>query len=328
MTILLTGASGFLGSHIAEQLSREGKPVRVLVRSTSNINALKSLEHVTLVEGALDDKRSLLEAVKGVDYVIHAAGIVKARDPAQFHFTNAGGTVSLLDAVRQNAPQLKRFVLVSSLAVAGPSLDGKPVSVDGKPNPVTDYGRSKLAGERAALAVKSDIPITIIRPPVIYGPRDREMLAFFKSVKLGVLPYMGSTSRGVSAIFAPDCAAVCIAALDASPQSGKVYFVEDGHTRTLGELVGAIESALGKKAWIRVPIPRRALEVAALGSELFGRATDRAMMLTRDKCNELYASHWVCDATEARRDLGWEPKVTFDRGARITAEWYRQQGWL
>jgi len=199
---------------------------------------------------------------------------------------------------------------------------------DAAPNPVTHYGRSKLAAERAALAAKDELPITIIRPPLIYGPRDRECFAFFNAVNLGVLPYMGSTARGFSAIYAPDCAAACIAAIDKDVPSGSAYFVEDGKTETLGELVGHIENAMGKRAWLRFPIPRRVLSTVALGSELYGKFSKKAVMLTRDKCNELYAPHWVCDSVETQRDLDWQPKVSFDRGARITAEWYRQNGWL
>jgi nucleoside-diphosphate-sugar epimerase len=328
MTVLLTGASGFLGSHIAEQLSRAGRQVRALVRKSSDTRALERLAGVELVQGAVDDRDSLERAVSGATHVIHAAGVVKAKSPADFHFVNTGGTVNLLDAVRTQAPDLTRFVLVSSLAVVGPSTDGSPVDGDRKPAPVTDYGRSKLGAERAARAVQDDVPVTIIRPPAIYGPRDREVLALFKAVQYGVMPVMGSTQRGMSVVFGPDCAAACIAALDAPTQSGNAYFVEDGHTRTLGELAQVLESVLGKRAWFRFPIPRLALEAAAAGSELFGALSGRAVMLTRDKCNELYAPHWVCDGSETRRDLGWEPKVPFDRGARITAEWYRREGWL
>lgn len=328
MTILLTGGTGFLGSHVAEQLSLSGRKVRALVRSTSNTRMLEGLEHVELVPGSVEDRHSLLEAVKGATHVIHAAGLVKARTPAEFHLTNAGGTTNLIDAIRANAPGLKRLVLVSSLAVAGPSLDGKPVTSGAKPNPVTDYGRSKLAAERAVLHAKGDIPVTIIRPPMIYGPRDKEVLAFFRAVKLGVLPQMGSGTRGISAVFGADCAAACVAALDGDVPSGSAYFVEDGDPRTYRELVVAIEQALGRRAWMRVPVPRRLLHTAALGVEVFGKLRGQAVMLTRDKCNELYAPHWVCDATEIRRDLQWEPKVTFAHGARLTADWYRREGWL
>jgi nucleoside-diphosphate-sugar epimerase len=327
MTILLTGGSGFLGSHIAEQLSEQGRRVRALVRPTSDTRHLSQLQNVELVNAPLGDKAALGKAMEGVEGIIHCAGVVKAKSPAEFHRINTAGTVNMLEAAKR-AEGLKRFVLVSSLTIRGPSRDGRPLPADAPPSPVTHYGRSKLAAERAALAAKDELPLTILRPSVIYGPRDREVLAFFQSVKYGVLPYMGSTARGISVTFAPDCAAACIAALDADIPSGRAYDIEDGTTLTLGELVGHIESSLGKRAWVRFPVPRRVLEAAALGTELFGKVTDRAVMLTRDKCNELYAPHWVCDSADAMRDLGWEPKVTFERGARITAEWYRREGWL
>lgn len=327
MKVFLTGGSGFLGSHIAEQLSEAGIPVRALVRSSSNTSFLSRLPRAELVSASLRDLDSLTRAIEGSTHIIHSAGLVKAKSPAEFHRVNAAGTINLLEAAKR-CGGLERFVLVSSLAVCGPSADGKPLPPNAPPNPVTHYGRSKLAAERAALAMKDELPITILRPPLIYGPRDREVFAFFKAVKYGVLPYMGSTARGVSAIYATDCALACIAALSAKVKSGSTYSIEDGHTLTLGELVEQIEAALGKRAWIRVPVPRKLLEVAAVGSEFFGKATEQAVMLTRDKCNELYAPHWVCDASETRRDLGWTPKVPFDRGARITAEWYRREGWL
>jgi nucleoside-diphosphate-sugar epimerase len=325
---LLTGASGFLGSHIAEQLDQQGAEVRALVRPTSDTRFLESLEHVTLVSGSMSDKGSLLAATEGVEGIIHAAGLVKAREPADFHRTNAEGTANLLHAAKQNASGIERFVLVSSLAVMGPSKDGLPVPSGAAPNPVTHYGRSKLAAEQAAQAEAGSLPITIIRPPLIYGPRDREVLPFFKSVSVGVLPLTGSPSSLLSAVFAADCAAACIRALEANVPSGSAFFVEDGRLETLGGLIAHIENALGRRAWLRVPVPRLLMYGAALGSELYGRVTRRAVMLTRDKLNELLAPHWVCDSSEAQAALGWKPRVAFDEGTRITSAWYRRQGWL
>ncbi len=328
MRILLTGASGFLGSHVAERLDQQGADVRALVRPTSDTRFLEGLEHVTLVPGAVGDKSSLLAATKGVDGIIHAAGLVKARAPADFHRTNALGTANLLDAVKQNAPHLERFVLVSSLAAMGPSEDGRPLPAGASPNPVTHYGRSKLAAEQAARAAAHALPITIIRPPMIYGPRDREVLLFFKSVQLGVLPLTGSPSSALSAIYVADCAAACIKALEADVPSGSTYCVEDGRTETLSELIAHIENALGRRAWLRIPVPRFLMYGAALGSEVYGSLMGRAVMLTRDKLNELLAPHWVCDSGEAQAALAWKPRVTFEEGARITGAWYRREGWL
>jgi len=326
--ILLTGASGFLGSHIAEQLDQQGADVRALVRSSSDTRFLEGLAHVTLLSGTLSDKDSLLAAMEGVDGIIHAAGLVKARRPSDFHRTNAQGTANLLDAAKKNASGIERFVLVSSLTVMGPSQDGRPVPAGASPNPVTHYGRSKLAAEQAARAEAHLLPITIIRPPMIYGPRDREILPFFKSVQLGVLPLTGSPSSALSTIYAADCAAACIKALEAKVPSGSTYFVEDGRLETLGGLITHIENALGRRAWLRVPVPRFLMYGAALGSEFYGRVMGRAVMLTRDKLNELLAPHWVCDSAEAQAALGWKPSISFAEGTRITGAWYRRAGWL
>ncbi len=328
MTILLTGGSGFLGSHIAEQLSTQGRAVRALVRSTSDTSFLETLKNVELFEGAVGDAKSLERAVDGATAIIHSAGLVKAKRPEDFTATNTTGTCKLLEAAEKHGKDLRRFVLVSSLAAAGPSADGSPVPTSAVPNPVTHYGRSKLAAERAALAVKDLLPITIIRPPAIYGPRDREILAFFKAVKTGIIPSLGSDDNTLSMIYGADCASACIAAADADVPSGSVFFVEDGRTYTVPDMLSEIERALGTRAWLKFSIPRPVVKSAAFMSEMWGKATNSAMMLTRDKCNELFAPHWVCDGDTARSELDWQPKVQFEEGARLTAQWYRDAGWL
>jgi len=328
LTVLLTGGSGFLGSHVAAALVSAGYGVRALVRRSSNRRFLASLGGVEFTEGTVEDEASCRAAMAGVDAVIHVAGLVKARSPAEFHRTNVEGTRHLLDAAVAVAPHIVRFVQVSSLAAIGPSFDGRPVDPDAGSGPVTHYGRSKRESDDLARSYADRLPVTILRPPMIYGPRDPETLTFFKAVNSRVVGWFGDGNGKFSAISGPDCASACVAALTAPTPSGNAYFVEDGELHTMRELLAGIEEAFGKKAWVHVSVPLWALSVAAFFSELWGRATGRAVMLTRDKCNELRCPNWVCDSTLARRDLSWKSTWTWAQGARETARWYRDSGWL
>jgi 2-alkyl-3-oxoalkanoate reductase len=328
MAILLTGGTGFLGSHVAEQLSAAGRPVRALVRKSSDTKFLRTLAGVELVEGAVDDQASVMRAAEGVTAIVHAAGLVKARRREEFFKVNTGGTENVVAAALANKTCLRRLVLVSSQSVAGPSdAQGTAVDIDAAPRPVTNYARSKLAAEEKVLAVKDDLPVVILRPCAIYGPRDREILAFFKAVKAGVLPYMGSTDNKLSMIYAPDCAAATIRAIDIDLPSGSRYFLDDGKVYRFADLIELVESAMGKRAWLRFPLPRSVIHTAAFGSELYGRVFDKAVMLTRDKCNELF-EQWVCNSSAAQKALGWQPEVSFETGAKRTVAWYREAGWL
>src|SRR5512141_15445 len=251
MTVLVTGGSGFLGSHIAEQLSRSGARVRAVVRRTSDTSFLHTLPGVEVMNGGLDSVEGLRHEVDGVTAIIHSAGLVKARSEAEFMSVNAGCTEKLLEAARANKNGLRRFVLVSSLTAMGPSDEhGAPVSPDATPRPVTAYGRSKRAAECAALALRDELPVTILRPSAIYGPRDREILAFFQAIRWGVLPTMGSVKNKLTIISGPDCARACVAAIEADVPSGSAYFLDDGQVYTFEDLFRAVEDALGKRAWL------------------------------------------------------------------------------
>jgi nucleoside-diphosphate-sugar epimerase len=327
MRVLLTGGSGFLGSFTAEQLAADGHVVRALVRPRSDKTVLEKLPGVEFAAGAIEDPASLLPAAENVDAVVHVAGIVKARKPEDFFQVNAQGTKNLLDAAIQRG--VRRFVYVSSLAAVGPSADGTPVPDDAEPRPVTHYGRSKLEAERAVLAAKDRLHVTVLRPPLIYGPRDRETLAFFTSVRNGVLPMTGDGSNTLSVVYVADCAAAIVRALKAEgAPSGRAYFVDDGAVYVWRDALAEIESALGRRAFVRFGMPLGVVKVAAAATQLWGKVTNTAQMLTLDKVNELTQPHWVCSGAGARRDLGWEPRVQWAAGVQEAVKWYRAQGWL
>ena len=327
MLVLVTGGSGFLGSWVAEVLTQRGHEVRALVRRTSNTTFLESLANVKLAYGSVEDASSVDAAMKGVDAVVHAAGLVKARSAAEFHEVNVQGTVNLLDAAEKHAPGLKRFVHVSSLEASGPSKDRKPVPVT-QEEPCTSYGRSKLAAERAVLARKDRLPVIVLRPAAIYGARDHEILDAFKSVSRGLLPMIAGGTALYTFVHGSDCAAACVKAIEADVPSGGVYFVDDGaQPITQKVFLGMVEEAVGKKALLRVSLPKGLLKGVSMGVQAFGKATNKAVMLTPEKANMLLQD-LICESSATRKDLGWEPKVSLKDGLRATAKWYRENGWL
>ncbi len=328
MRVLVTGGSGFLGSHVVAQLVASGHQVACLVRKTSDTKFLKE-QGVELREGAIDAHDTLPAAVKGVDAIVHCAGVVKARTYDDFERVHAGGTVALARAAIEHAPGLRRFVHVSTAGVMGPGEKGRRHVEADAPSPATSYSRSKLAGERALLALRDELPITVIRPPAIYGPRDGEIFAFFQMVKWTRLAMrFGGAMKTMSLVYAEDCADACVRAIDANVPSGSTYFVDDGHTYTFEDMAHAIAAGFGVTLFGTPSLPEPIVRAAAFGSEMFGKATGKVMIFTRDKLPELLIENFAVDGSAARRDRGWEPKTTFPDGAKKTAAWYVENGWL
>jgi nucleoside-diphosphate-sugar epimerase len=326
MHVLLTGGSGFVGSHIAEQLSAAGIRVRALVRASSKVEFLRSLRGVEVVTAPLESPTSLRMVLEGITHVVHAAGILKAKTPAEFEQVNAAGTERLARAA-QEAGSVKRLVFVSSLTVSGPCRGGRPVTDESAPNPLTHYGRSKLAAERVLLSMKERLSTVILRPGAVYGPRDREILVFFRSVQSGVLPLVARAENRISMVYATDCAAACVRALHADVPSGSIYHVDDGAAHTFSEMKREIERALGRRTWLSFHLPPSLVLGAAWGSELYASLSGRAVIFNRDKCKELF-EEWVCDSARGRAHLDFQPQVDLARGVELTADWYRKAGWL
>lgn len=327
MKVLVTGASGQLGGHVAELLADRGDTVRALVRRTSKREHLVKLPNIEFFEAGLDEAELLHAAVAGVDAIVHSAGLVKARDFDEFFTVNVGGTSNLIEAARLRGSELRRFVYVSSLEACGPSADGKPVPVT-QENPVTAYGRSKLAAEKVVLAAKDKVPVVVLRPGAIYGPRDVEIFAAFQSIHRGLLPLVGGGRARAVWIYGTDCARACVRAIDADIPSGRVYFVDDGcGPLTQRQMLLDAERALGKKAFLHANLPVPAFLGVARALEIVGRVTGRPVMLTREKANMLLKD-WICSSEDARRELDWTPSVSWKEGVGRTVRWYRDNHWL
>lgn len=325
MRALVTGGTGFVGSHLIDALLERGDTVTALVRSRAKGRPLGE-RGVRLVHGDLHDPRALAEAVQGQEAIFHLAGLVAARNRAEFDRTNLEGCRNLVEA-SVAAEGRPRFVLVSSLAAQGPATRGHPLGGDGdrEPHPVTDYGRSKLAGEQVVRA--SELPWTILRPPMVYGPRDTEVFKVFKLARWGLAPVFGDGSQELSAVTGIDLARALIAVVAPPEAEGRTYYPCHPVVFTSAEFARAVGRAVGRRVVIpRLPqwLARGALVLTEAGARLAGRAT----LLTRDKANEFFQPAWTGDPEPLTRDTGWRADHDLTTGLALTARWYRESGWL
>jgi nucleoside-diphosphate-sugar epimerase len=319
---LVTGATGFVGGLLVERLRERGDTVVALVRRPERAADLARLG-VELVSGDLANRTALAAAATGCDVVYHVAGAIAGRNEAEFMAVNRDGTQAVVEAA--TAAKVARFVLVSSLAAAGPTTPGRPLRGDEPPRPVSQYGRSKLAAEAVVRA--SGLGWAILRPPAVYGPRDREMLRIFRAVStLGIAPVFGNGRQELSLVFGPDLVDALISA-GTSVIAGQTWYPAHPEVVTTRGLIAAVATAAGRPARV-VPIPfvvgRGLLALTDLAARIAGRAT----VLSRDKGNELFQPAWLADPAAFTAATGWTASHDLARGARATFAWYRQSGWL
>ncbi|MCL4457221.1 MAG: NAD(P)-dependent oxidoreductase [Nitrospirae bacterium] len=320
MKALVTGATGFIGSHLTAALIREGLDVSCLVRTTSNLRYLEGL-NVKLREGDCTDGQSLVDAVKGVDYVFHLAGLTKACSEEDYYNANVKGTENIVRAVSENNPDIKRFVYLSSLAAAGPSRDGTPLKEDCELMPVSLYGKTKLEGEKIVTAHMDKIPVTVIRPPAVYGPRDGDLLVFFKMVKSGIVPYWGKCYY--SFLYVEDLINGIIRSALIKEAEGEIFFMADGNIYSTDDIIAAISDALQRRP-VKLNMPKFVMPLLGMLSEKLRGVN----IINSDKIKEMKHAYWVCDASKAAAKLKFEPKVKIKEGAKWTADWYRIHKWL
>lgn len=324
-SVLITGANGFIGSRMCRLFLDRGFRVIAGVRQSANLNLLEGLD-IELRYGDISYPDSLPAMVRGVDYVVHNAGVVKARTADTFFIVNEDGTKNLFKAMVAHNPTVRKVIYISSLAAAGPSLDGRPVTEKDKPHPITIYGRSKLAGERAALSFADRFNVVAIRPPGVYGPGDKEVFTFFQTVYRHIRPAIGDITRKLQLVHADDLCRGIYMAMIAETKTGSVYFICENHAYEFRELTEILQEACGRKAY-SLPVPGFAFRGIAAVSELLFKVVGATPMLTREKAGELLSS-WEVDTSKAKKEIGFESSIPFAEGARQTYEWYLQEGWL
>ena len=342
MKILITGASGFIGSFIVEEALRRGFETWAAIRKSSSKEWLQD-ERIRFIELNLSSKAQLVEQLRGqdFDYVVHAAGVTKCLNKADFHRINTEGTKNLVDALLETGMPLKRFVFVSSLSIFGAIKEQQPyeeIRESDTPQPNTEYGRSKLAAEHYLESISQRIPYIILRPTGVYGPREKDYFIMAKSIKQHSDFAVGYQRQDITFVYVEDVVQAVFLALTVrlstsegeseGVPNGRKYFLSDGKVYQSATFSNLIHEALGRPWWIRITAPVWVLRIVTFVGEYVGRMTGKVTALNNDKYNILKQRNWRCDIQPAIDELGYQPKVQLEEGVRRTIEWYKEHKWL
>ena len=339
MKILITGASGFIGSFIVEEALKRGMETWAAMRATSSKKFLDD-ERIHFIELNLNDQSALEEQLRGhdFDYVVHAAGVTKCLNKEDFYRINTDGTKHLVNALLALKMPLKRFVYISSLSIYGAIREQQPyeeIREDDEPKPNTHYGKSKLLAEQWLSSLNEELevrneklfPCVILRPTGVYGPRERDYFLMAKSIKKHSDFAVGYRRQDITFVYVQDVVQAVFLACEKG-QTGRKYFLSDGQVYQSATFSRLIRKELGNPWWIRITAPIWVLRVVTFFGDKIGHMTGKISALNNDKYHILKQRNWRCDIEPARRELGYEPQYTLEEGVPLTIKWYKENGWL
>lgn len=331
MKILITGASGFIGSYIVEEALRRGLDTWAAIRKSSSREYLQD-QRINFIELNLSSKEQLVKQLEGhtFDYVVHAAGVTKCLDKQDFHRINTEGTKNLVEALLELKMPLKRFVFVSSLSVYGAIREQQPyeeIRETDNPQPNTEYGRSKLAAEQFLDSLTADFPYVILRPTGVYGPREKDYFIMAKSIKQHSDFAVGYKRQDITFVYVSDVVQAVFLAAEKG-KTGRKYFLSDGEVYQSTTFSDLIHEELGRPWWIRITAPVWVLRVVTFFGEYVGRLTGKVTALNNDKYNILKQRNWRCDIQPAIDELGYKPQVQLKEGVQRAIAWYKEHHWL
>ena len=326
MKALITGATGFVGSHLADKLLEKNYEVYCLRRKTSSTKWLDG-KNVRYVDGDLFSNEALEKCIKEMNYIFHVAGVVKAKTKEGFFHDNYESTKNLLEITNIVNPNIKKFIFVSSLAATGPAMTEKPTDENTKPAPITTYGISKLKAEEEVLKYKDKFPVTIISPPAVFGPRDTEILIYFKTFSRGLNSIIGFDAKYLSLVYVEDLADGIILAAESDKANGQKYFLSFDKAYNWDEIGNITSKLLGKKA-IKIRLPHSVVYSVGYLAELFSTFSRKPATLNLEKCKDITQLRWVCSNEKAKRELGFKPKYTIEESFKKTIDWYKEMKWI
>ena len=331
MKILITGASGFIGSFIVEEALKRGFDTWAAIRKSSSRAWLQD-ERIHFIELNLSSKAQLVEQLRGqdFDYVVHAAGVTKCLNKQDFRHINTEGTKNLAEALLEVGMPLKRFVFVSSLSIFGAIKEQQPyeeIRESDTPRPNTEYGRSKLAAEQYLESLGARLPYIILRPTGVYGPREKDYFIMAKSIQQHSDFAVGYKRQDITFVYVKDVVQAVFLALEKG-DNGRKYFLSDGEVYQSTTFSNLIHEALGRPWWIRITAPVWVLRIVTFFGEYVGRMSGKVTALNNDKYNILKQRNWRCDIQPAIKELGYEPKYKLAQGVEETIKWYKENKWL
>lgn len=324
--VLVTGATGFIGSHLVDRLVSMRARVRCLVRKSSSVRDLSG-SGVELAYGDLVTGSGLREAAADARIVLHLAGATKARAIKDYYQGNVQATTNLLRACEETLHAPFRLVYVSSLAAMGPSPDGIPLTEDAAPRPVSHYGKSKLEAEQAVRTSPLSGQAVIVRPPVVFGPRDTDVYQVLRWARKGILIEIGGADSYFSSIYVKDLVEGLLAASLHPGAAGRTYFLSSADPVSWRGFA-ALASGLARRQVRVVRVPRRAATVIAWFAEMWGKAAAKPGIISRDKITEASHRFWTCTPERARRELSFRAATPLQEAVALTLAWYQEAGWL
>ena len=325
-TVLVTGATGFIGSHLVDALLARNCRVHCLVRETSNLQWLDP-SRLTLHTGDLHQPETYRDCLPEVDYVFHCAGVTLAANRKEYLHHNARACIPLFQSCVEQGKRIKGVVHVSSLAAVGPTPPEKKVDEQTPCHPLTFYGKSKLAGEEIALGYASDLPLVVLRPPVVYGEREVNFFTYLKAIQWRTALKVGFDTKTLSLIYVGDLVDAMIRAIENPNPERPVFFITDGNIYSWDDVAQAAMQALGVKAHTLV-IPTSIMGFAAMISEFLAKMTHRTPLLDRQRMIDIRQISWTASPEEFFNHYGFQPQFDLIRGLKQTCAWYKQQGWL
>jgi dihydroflavonol-4-reductase len=322
----ITGATGFVGSHLVDKLLEKNYEVYCLKRKTSSLQWLEG-KNVKLVNGDLFSNDALEDVIKDIDYIFHVAGVVKAINKEGFIKGNFESTKNLLEITAKVNPGIKKFIHISSLAACGPAPTKEPLTEDSPANPITTYGITKRQAEEEVLKYNDKFPVTIIRPPAVFGPRDAEILVYFKTFSKGLNSVIGFDVKWLSLNYVEDLSNAIVLAAENDIANGQIYFVcfdKDYNWTEIGDITSNI---LGKKA-IKIRMPHSLVYSVGYLAELISTFSKKPATLNLEKCKDITQLRWICSNEKVKRDLGFEPMYSLEDSFKKTIDWYKEMKWI